>query len=277
MGAGILTNDGRIWKSELYKLAAASASPLAVQGPHWCAAGNGDGTFTDPNSPPVEDVTQIGLKGELIRKKFTGSDFLVETGGGAITWATRTFNTSVNPTDILLLQYNFGFLEGNFTWKEIGFFAGDVAFGRFYNAAVPPLASGITGITINYVSPQNGTGSGLLDFTASGTTATWRAPGSATPGPAINIGAGGAFTLADGVDSSKIVRIQVVGGSLPLSNTNVTPSIDPPGDVALNGLNSVSNPTGQVARNGRLFVVRTIIDNPKTVDLERPVRFLVEP
>lgn len=277
MGSGIITNDGRIFKAELYKLADAAASPLSARGLFWCAVGSGDGSFTDPSVPPPEDPTQTGLKNELIRKKFTSSQFLVEIGGGSIVFGPRTFNVSGSPTDILLLEFLFDFLEANFTWKEIGFFGGDVAFGQFYNGSAPPVTSGITGITINYISPQNGTGSGTLAFTAIGTLLTWKAPGSATAGPAINIGAGGNFALVDGVDATKTIRIVVTAGSLPLSNQSVTPALAAPGDVALGGLNAVTRVTGQVARNGRLFVVRTIIDQIKTNATQIPVRLLLEP
>lgn len=277
MGSGIITNDGRIFKAELYKLADAASSPLSARGLFWCAIGSGDSSFTDPLNPPAEDPDQTGLKNELIRKKFTTSQFLVETSGGAIVFGARTFNVSVNPTNILMFEFLFDFTEANFTWKEIGYFGGDVAFGQFYNGSAPPVVSGISGITINFVSPQNGTGSGTLAYLTAGTTITWKAPGSATAGPAINIGAGGNFVLTDGADVTKTIRIVVVAGSLPLSNQSVTPAIAAPGDVALTGLNSPTRLTGQVARNGRLFIVRTINDQPKTSAISRPPRLLIEP
>ncbi len=277
MSNGILTADGRIYKAELYKLANAGSSPASVVGPYWCAIGQGDGTFTDPNNPPLESAGQTGLSNEKIRKKFTSLDFLVEDALGTIIIGARKFSVSVNPTGIVLLQYLFDFTEANFTWKEIGFFGGNVAFGDFYNGSAPPIASGISGITVNYVSPENGAGTGTLAYTASGTTLTWKAPGSSTAGAAVNVGAGGNFLLSDGVDTTKKIRVVVTAGSLPGSNTSVTPSITVPGTVAFNGLNSTGNPTGQVASNGRLFFVRNIIDAVKTSSSQRPVRFLLEP
>src|SRR4051812_19254463 len=105
MSNGILTADGRIYKAELYKLANGASSPASVAGPYYCAVGDGDGTFTDPNNPPLESASQTGLKNEKVRKKFTSLDFVVEDSAGSIIIGARKFTVSVNPTGIVLLQY----------------------------------------------------------------------------------------------------------------------------------------------------------------------------
>lgn len=277
MSNGILVNSGRIWKAELFKLATASSSPISVQGPFWCAVGIGDSGFTDPNNPPAEDATQTGLKNEKIRKKFTSVDFLTEESPGTVVWGARQFNVSTDPTDILLYEYLFGFSEANFTWKEIGIFGGDVQSGFLWEGFLPPTtSSGITGVTVNFVSPENGAGDGDLEYTQIGTTLTWQAPGSSTPGPAINVGGGGDFTMVDGEDATKLIRVTVASGSLPGSDTSSTPTLAAAGDISLNGLNSASNPTGQIAHNGRLIYLRNIPDRAKDSSSERPERLLLE-
>jgi hypothetical protein len=268
MSNGIVTLDGRIFKAVMWY----------STGPFYCAIGQGDGTFVNPAAPPLEDASQILLKGEKIRRLYTTREYLVEAPGGAVQIGARTFDVSGSPTRIVLFEWLFDFNDANFTWKELGFFGGTITFGQYYNASAPPLASGIAGVTINFVLPLNGTGTGSLRFTAAGTTLEWRAPGSGTYGTAINVSGGGNFTLADGATPGKTIQVAVVPGSLPGGDATVGPTVDAPGDVALNGLNHpTTNPTGQVSVAGQLVFVRNIVDQAKTNAEQRPVRLLIEP
>lgn len=274
---GITTLDGHIYKAELFFGADGTSSPESARGPFWCAIGDGDLTFTNPLVPPAEDANQTGLKHEKIRKKFTTKNYVVIDSVGPITVGDTSYSISVSPTGIVLLEYVFDFSEANFTWKEVAFFGGSVVFGQFYNSTEPPVVSGISGITINFVSPENGTGTGTLAFTVSGTTLTWKAPGSSTAGPSVNIGGGGDFQLQDGDDATKKIRVVVAAGSLPGINASVTPTIGAPATVVHGGLNSSGNPAGQVASNGRLYIVRNIQDQLKDSSTQRPERLLLRP
>ena len=277
MGAGLITYDGRILKAELFSLADGPSSGASARGIFWAAAGSGDSTFTNSMDPPAECATQTVLTNEKIRKKYTSKQFLTEDATGLISMGGRKFNVSTTPTGIALVSWLFDFVEANFTWKEIGFFGGDVILGGYYNAAAPPVASGIAGVTVNFVYPENTVGTGTLSFTAVGTALTWTAPGSTTAGPAVNVGTGGDFVLQDGGDSAKKIRVSVDATAIPSSDSTTSPTIGDPGNVALNGVNGDANPTGQVAQSGRLFVVRNINDQVKTSASQRPVRLLVEP
>lgn len=265
--SGIIVTVGRVFKGTLWY----------GNGPFYCAVGQGDGTFINPLVPPAENAAQVGLLGETLRRRYASRRYLVLDAGGTIQVGARTFSVSVNPTAIVLFEWLFDFSEANFTWKEYGFFGDPVVFGQFYNGSAPPAASGITGITVNFVSANNGVGSGTLTYTAAGSLLKWKAPGSASFGADVAIGAGGNFTLLDGVTPAKLIRVTVVTGSLPGGNTSVTPALVNAGESGLNGLNSVSNPTGQIDTNGYLVFVRNIQDNLKTSSEQRPVRLLIEP
>lgn len=60
-------------------------------------------------------------------------------------------------------------------------------------------------IEIVYVSAANGTGTGTITF--SGSTVTWRAPGSSTAGASVTIANGETKIIEDGEDPNKFVRI----------------------------------------------------------------------
>jgi hypothetical protein len=70
---------------------------------------------------------------------------------------------------------------------------------------VASIASPITGITINYVSPENAVGAGSL-IAVSSTTLAWSAPGG-SQGPAVTVTNGATFVLEDGTDSGAYIII----------------------------------------------------------------------
>jgi hypothetical protein len=267
MSQGIIALSGRVFKAQLWY----------NNGPFFCAVGQGDGSFVNPTVPPPENAAQVGLLGERLRRRFATRNYLVLDGGGSIQVGGRIFSVSSVPTQTVLFEWLFDFNEANFIWKEYGFFGDPVTFGDFYNGAAPPVASGIAGVTINFVSANNGVGAGALQFAASGSTLRWKAPGSGNFGGLVGVGAGGNFTLADGDTPAKIVRVVTVAASLPVGDTAVTPTLAGAGVVGSNGINSPTNPTGQVDSNGYLVFIRNIVDQPKTVAEQRPVRLLIEP
>lgn len=73
----------------------------------------------------------------------------------------------------------------------------------------------LSGVVVLASAARNGVGSGRL--LCSGGMMQWQAPGSATPGAAVNVSAGGAFLVEDGEDASKWLRIHVYPAYLPLT------------------------------------------------------------
>lgn len=82
--------------------------------------------------------------------------------------------------------------------------------------AVTVQPTNVAGVTIHYASSDNAAGNGTLTYTAIGTTATWATQAGAA-GAAINIGAGGDFTL-ESAGGGKSIRITVVAAALPVGN-----------------------------------------------------------
>jgi len=267
MSEGIIVANGRIFKGSMWY----------ENGPFFCAVGQGDGTFTDPLSPPQESAAQSGLLGEKLRRMYATRQYLTLDANGSIQFGSRTFSVSANPTAIVMFEWLFDFNEANFIWKEYGFFGGNVTFGNTYNGTMPPCASGISGVQISFLSANNGVGNGALEFTASGQTLEWRAPASVTFGAPVAVGAGGTFTLTDGDTPAKIVRVSVTPGSLPGIDTPVAPVLAAATQSGANGVNSPTNPTGQIDSNGWLVFLRNIPDQEKTGSEQRPVRLLIEP
>lgn len=84
--------------------------------------------------------------------------------------------------------------------------------------AVTSQPVNVTGVSVNYASADCASGNGTLTFTAAGTTATWT-PQGGLAGAAVNIGAGGNFTLeADGGGES--ISISVTAAALPVGDEN---------------------------------------------------------
>lgn len=101
--------------------------------------------------------------------------------------------------------------------------AGDVIQDTAWSSFVYPnypSPTTLTGINIASIDQATVAGTGSLAFTAAGTTATWTAPGG-TAGVAVNIGAGGQFTLTSGT-IARTVTINVIAELLPLVNATVS-------------------------------------------------------
>lgn len=93
-----------------------------------CALGSGDGTFTDPENPPVEDVNATALKGEFARRAVTRKSYLAEDEYGTIRIGNINYSYSATPTNTVLYEWTFERGEGEAeTIKEIGLFADDAA------------------------------------------------------------------------------------------------------------------------------------------------------
>jgi hypothetical protein len=75
----------------------------------------------------------------------------------------------------------------------------------------------ITGVEILGCNVATPTGTGTLAFTAAGTTLAWTAP-SGTAGTAVNVSAGGYFTLQGSAANTELY-VRVTAGALPGSNT----------------------------------------------------------
>jgi hypothetical protein len=84
--------------------------------------------------------------------------------------------------------------------------------------AVTVQPTNVTGVTIHYASADCTSGNGTLTFTLTGTTLAWTPQGGAI-GTAVNVGAGGDFTLQGG-GGGKSIFITVAAASLPVGNQN---------------------------------------------------------
>lgn len=95
----------------------------------------------------------------------------------------------------------------------------DTAWSSFVYPNYPSPTT-LTGINIASIDQATVAGTGSLAFTAAGTTVTWAAPGG-TAGAAVNIGAGGQFTLTSGT-IARTITINVIAELLPLVNATVS-------------------------------------------------------
>ena len=80
------------------------------------------------------------------------------------------------------------------------------------------VLNGLPNVRIDYVSGNNGVGSGAVTATASGSLA-WTAPGSTTPGTAVAIANGETKKLLDGTDADKFIEVTRT------STDNLVPSV----------------------------------------------------
>ncbi len=101
--------------------------------------------------------------------------------------------------------------------------AGDVIQDTAWSSFAFPDYQGtqLSGVNIASIDQATVAGSGSLAFTAAGTTATWSAPGGGTAGVAVNIGAGGQFTLTSGT-IARTITINVIAELLPLVNATAS-------------------------------------------------------
>jgi hypothetical protein len=83
--------------------------------------------------------------------------------------------------------------------------------------AVTKQPTNCTGVTIQYAEATTTVGAGTLAFTFSGKTLTWKAQGDATAGTAVNVTAGGTFTLQSGTAAHSIV-VTVSAAALPAAD-----------------------------------------------------------
>jgi hypothetical protein len=104
-------------------------------------------------------------------------------------------------------------------------FAGSVLEAPEPEAAAPPwvtLEDGaprnvrgtLPGVRFLDLGGRNGVGIGRLEMPVA-RFLSWRAPGSATAGTAIDVSAGGTFLLRDGSDADKWIEIEVTAAYLP--------------------------------------------------------------
>lgn len=100
-----------------------------------------------------------------------------------------------------------------FDSRTIGFWLKALLGQPIIRKPVTKQPTNLTGVTIHYAGSACPAGNGTIAFTFAGTTATWTPNGGAA-GAAVNIGAGGRFTLAGGAANQEIV-IDVVASALP--------------------------------------------------------------
>lgn len=83
--------------------------------------------------------------------------------------------------------------------------------------AVTVQPTNVTGVEILYASAASATGNGTLTFTLSGTTLAWAENGD-TAGTAVDVSAGGLFTLESNLSAAKTIVVRVTAASLPAGN-----------------------------------------------------------
>ena len=88
---------------------------------------------------------------------------------------------------------------------------GKAMMGRMIYAAAPREP-----IVIPPVFRTSGAGS--LQIAAGGKSISWRAPGSATFGPKVDVSAGGDFVLIDGDDCDRWISVHIYAAFLPASD-----------------------------------------------------------
>lgn len=86
------------------------------------------------------------------------------------------------------------------------------------NKAVTKQPTNVTGVMVHYANAAAPTGNGTLTWVAAGTTLAWQANGDVA-GAAVNVSAGGRFTLQSGTAAKEIV-VTVTAGALPVGNQN---------------------------------------------------------
>jgi len=122
----VMTNIGAIWVAQMF------AQENGVKEIEYAAIGSGDGTFTDPENPPREDIAAEILKSEIARlhyfevdpiKYFPGKCYLEEIEEGSIKIKGVNYAVSTEPTNLLLYSFAFDKYSYSGTIKEWGLFA----------------------------------------------------------------------------------------------------------------------------------------------------------
>lgn len=98
-----------------------------VAGITYCALGEGNANFVDPQDPPTPSAAQKSLKGEFIRKPYVWRGFVAPDAQGDIVAGGTRWRKSANPSAAVAIVFQFSPLEvGNHTIREYGFFAGEI-------------------------------------------------------------------------------------------------------------------------------------------------------
>lgn len=111
-------------------------------------------------------------------------------------------------------------IAATFDARTVGFWLKLLLGQPLVKKAVTTQPVNVTGVTIHYAGSACPAGLGTLAFLISGTTVTWTPQGGAA-GAAVNIVAGGRFTIQGGAANQEIV-IDVVAGAIPAGNASDT-------------------------------------------------------
>jgi len=106
------------------------------------------------------------------------------------------------------------------------------------------VVGAIAGVVVLATAAQNGVGSGRL--ICNDGLLQWQAPGSNTPGTAVDCSAGGTFLLLDGESISKWIRIEVYEDYLPAAGQATVLLQDAFNDFGLGDVDAADALAGQV-------------------------------
>ena len=122
MSLGLIVRSGRILTAKLLL-------GVAAEGITHCAIGEGDGSFSDPTSPPNPDINQTALKGERARKRYYKRTFLKEDPAGVLIVNGVHYIETGEETNIIGVFFRFEEEEANgITIREYGFLGGGVTY-----------------------------------------------------------------------------------------------------------------------------------------------------
>ncbi len=121
------------------------------------------------------------------------------------------------------------------------------------------VVGAVPGVAIVLAGARNGPGAGRLQSQAVGPRVqlTWQAPGSQTAGAAVDVAAGGAFTLLDGDDPDKFIRVSVCTDFL---SPGVTESQVSLADVFDNGVSGPDVAAADAAAGQTTVLVLTLLN-----------------
>ena len=111
-----------------------------------------------------------------------------------------------------------GTFESILDLRSIGYWLQLLLGAPTTGKAVTTQPVNVTGVTVQYAGNDCTSGNGTLTYVSVGTTLAWT-PQGGTIGTAVNVGAGGSFTLQGG-GGGKTLRVTVTPGLLPVSNQN---------------------------------------------------------
>lgn len=102
--------------------------------------------------------------------------------------------------------------------RTVGFWLKHALGAATVGKAVTKQPTNVTGVTVHHASADCTSGNGTLTWAIAGTTLTWAAQ-AGLAGAAVNVGAGGVFTLESN-GGGKSVRVTVNAAALPVANQN---------------------------------------------------------